>query len=183
MSVDRLSPTGRIGAALLSQVLTLSACGQAQVAPTRPAMQVLGEPVSLAVNGFNYTDLPIDYFSVGGAGSDVVVSSPTSGGGGTSCCVTWRPGSTLPRPMKIEWMRYVDGVQRWCEKTVELRGPVPDKPTALGVHFMPDGDIRVEITQGEADPKLKLGRFSASQRKETGNVVHDEETARCRNGR
>lgn len=151
--------------------------------PAAPAVET-GPPVSLAINGFNYTDLPISYFSVNGqGGSNIVVSSSTSGGGGTVCCASWRPGSRLPRPVTVEWLRVVNGRDRWCEKTVQLNGPVPDRPTALGVHFMPDGDIQVEMTRGEADPKLKLERFSAGKRKESGNVIYDEQVARCRDVR
>ncbi|AKI99144.1 Hypothetical protein AA314_00771 [Archangium gephyra] len=41
------------------------------------------EPISLEINGFNYTDLYIDNFSVNGnSGGNLYVSSPTSGGGG-----------------------------------------------------------------------------------------------------
>ena len=160
----------------------LSACAQPQqVAAPQVPQQTLGEPVSLAINGFNYTDEYIDQVVVAGVGGgNLFVSSPTSGGGKTACCATWRSGTPLPRPIKVEWTR---DRKRWCEKTVQLLGPVPEKPTALGVHFMPNGDIQVEITRGEADPKLKLDRFNAGQRKEAGNVIHDEETARCRDGR
>jgi hypothetical protein len=96
------------------------------------------------------------------------------------CCVTWRPGTKLPSPIHVEWIRYVNDKRRWCQKTVMLTGPVPANPTAIGVHFMPDGDIQVELTEGEADPKLRLTRFDAGHRKEIGNVIHDEATASCR---
>jgi Protein of unknown function (DUF3304) len=165
--------------------VALVACGQTPtINPEASPPQSYGPPVSLAINGFNYTDLPVDYFSIGSAGGgNIFVSSPTSGGGKTSCCFTWHPISRLPMPVKVEWMRNIEGKRRWCEKTVQLKGPIPDKPTAFGVHFMQDGDIQVEITQGEADPKLRLARFDAGKRKESGNVIHDEETARCRDGR
>ena len=144
-----------------------------------------GKPKMLAINGFNYTDLYIDDFSVGSSGGgNLFVSSPTSGGGGTSCCVVLYPGAPLPRPVTIEWMRSLDGKkQRWCKKTVELTGPIPANPTAFGVHFMPDGEIQVEVTQGEADPKLRLERFNAGHRKAEGNVIHDEQKAVCKDGR
>jgi Protein of unknown function (DUF3304) len=161
----------------LSAALALSACGQL-------AAQPLGEPAGLAINGFNYTDLVISHFSVQHqGGGNIYVSSPTSGGGGTVCCVTWRPGTKLPKPIQVEWLRVVNNKDRWCKKTVMLNGPVPANPTAIGVHFMPDGDIQIELTEGEADPKLKLQSFDAGRRKEIGNVIHDEETASCKDGR
>jgi Protein of unknown function (DUF3304) len=172
-----------------SAALGLSACGQiaAQGAPATelPALaQPLGKPVGLAINGFNYTDLVIELFSVAyQGGGNIYVSSPTSGGGGTVCCVTWRTGTKLPKPIQVEWLRVVNNKDRWCRKTVMLTGPVPANPTAIGVHFMPDGDIQIELTEGEADPKLKLNRFDAGRRKEIGNVIHDEETASCKDGR
>ena len=99
------------------------------------------------------------------------------------CCVTWRPGTKLPRPIQVEWMRVVNNKDRWCKKTVMLTGPVPASPTAIGVHFMPDGDIQVELSEGYPDVKLKLTNFDDGRRKETGNVIHDEEAASCKDGR
>jgi hypothetical protein len=151
--------------------------------PPPPGWTYTGtEPAMLAVNGFNYTDLPIDSFSVGGAGGgNIFVSSPTSGGGGTSCCVTLYPGAVLPQPMTVRWMRYFgQGRSRWCEKTVLLQGPIPDKPTAVGVHFMPDGDIHLEVARGYPKLKLRIENFDDGRRKAIGNVIHDEEVARCK---
>lgn len=169
--------------------VVLSACGQIAArstpsAETQVTAQPLGKPVGLAINGFNYTDLVISHFSVQHqGGGNIYVSSPTSGGGGTVCCVTWRPGTKLPRPIQVEWMRVVNNKDRWCKKTVMLTGPVPASPTAIGVHFMPDGDIQVELSEGYPDVKLKLTNFDDGRRKETGNVIHDEEAASCKDGR
>jgi hypothetical protein len=80
-------------------------------------------------------------------------------------------------------MRLVNGKDRWCTKTVQLTGPIPENPTAFGVHFMPDGDIQVEVTQGEADLKLRLERLNAGHRKAEGNVIYDEQKAVCKDGR
>jgi Protein of unknown function (DUF3304) len=176
-------------ALMWTAALGLSGCGQiaAQGAPSaesRGTVQAPGKPVSLAINGFNYTDIAIDLFSVAHqGGGNILVSSPTSGGGGTVCCLTWRPGTKLPKPILVEWMRYANKKQRWCQKTVMLNGPVPANPTAIGVHFMPDGDIQLELSEGYPEVKLKLATVSDGFRKETGNVIHDEETASCKDGR
>ena len=163
----------------------LSACSQPHAAPKpQPTMQPVGPPVSLAINGFNYTDLVISYFAINGnGGSNILVSSPHEGGGKTTCCVTWRPGTPLPQPVTIEWMRNLDGKRRWCTKTAEIKGPVPDRPTAIGVHFMPDGDIQVILTEGYGQPIVRLEYFDEGHRHQTGNVVHDEKVARCRDER
>lgn len=140
-----------------------------------------GRSAMLAVNGFNYTDLSIDAFSVEGAGGgNIFVSSPTSGGGGTSCCVLMFAPDRLPQPITVRWMRYLNHRDRWCEKTVMLKGPVPEHPTALGVHFMPDGDIQLEVTSGYPHLKLRLKNFDDGHRYASGNVIHDEEVARCK---
>lgn len=171
--------------AWLSAALAMTACGQlaAQGAATSESAtraEPLGKPVSLAINGFNYTDAYIASFEVNyQGGGNLYVSSPTSGGGGTVCCVTWRPGTHLPKPIKVKWSR---DRKRWCEKTVMLNGPVPAHPTAMGVHFMPDGDIQVELSEGYPKLKLKLESFDDGRRKEFGNVIHDEETASCKDG-
>lgn len=171
--------THTLGAAALLTLLV--GCAGAAKTAADPDPARYGPPVNLAINGFNYTDLPVDYFWVGASGGgNIFVSSPTSGGGGTSCCVTWHPITRLPQPVKVEWMRNIGGKRRWCEKTVQLTGPVPDKPTAFGVHFMPDGDIQVEITRGYPKMRLFLDHFDLGRRHETQNVIHDESTARCR---
>ena len=175
-------------AAALSVLISLTSCGQIAEQESRPAepvaaFQPLGEPVGLAINGFNYTDLPIDFFSVAHqGGGNILPSMPTSGGGGTVCCVRWRPGTALPKPMIVEWSRYSDRGWRTCKKTVMLKGPVPANPTAIGVHFMPDGDVQLEITAGYPDVKLKLNRFQPGLRNETSNVIHDEASASCKDG-
>jgi hypothetical protein len=142
-----------------------------------------GESTGLGIVGLNYTDLVIEYFSVNGqGGGNIAVSSPTGGGGGTVCCIVWHPGTVLPVPVKIEWMRRVGKQRRWCRKTVMLDGPVPDQPTDFAVHFMPSGDINVEITRYYPDLKLKLDNYDYGHRRKEGNVVYDEQAALCRYG-
>ncbi len=176
-----------VRAALIGMALLLSACGhlapQDSTPPSSHSQQPLGAPVSLAINGFNYTDLVISSFSVQyQGGGNIYVSSPTSGGGGTVCCLTWRPGTKLPRPIHVRWMRVVEDKDRWCEKTVMLHGPVPAQPDSIGVHFMPDGDIQVELSEGYPQLKLRLQSFDDGRRKETGNVIHEKESS-CKDGR
>jgi hypothetical protein len=162
---------------------SMAACASGTAPPEASNATVSHKPVMLAINGFNYTDLYIDSFSVnGGGGGNLFVSSPTSGGGGTECCVVLVPGASLPQPLNVEWVRWTDAHHSvTCHKTVMLKGPIPSHPTALGVHFMPNGDIEVEVTDGEADPKLRLERFDRGHRHSSGNVVHDE-SAECVHG-
>ncbi|MBT9527433.1 MAG: DUF3304 domain-containing protein [Rhizobacter sp.] len=178
----------RRAAAATVAALALSACAQPtppqEPAGTQSVPKFDGKPKMLAINGFNYTDLTISSFSVGASGGgNIFVSSPTSGGGSTSCCVVLYPGAALPRPVTIEWMRLVNGKDRWCKKTVQLTGPIPENPTAFGVHFMPDGEIQVEVTQGYPKLKLRLANHNDGHRKAEGNVIHDEEKAVCKDGR
>lgn len=141
---------------------------------------VITQPVSLEINGFNYTDLYIDSFEVNGqGGGNLFVSSPTSGGGGGVCCVSFWPGTKLPVQLTIKWTR---DRKRWCEKEALLTGPVPANPRYLGVHFFPDGHIEAEITENDPEPRLRLERADRGQRKESGNSVADEQTARCKDG-
>lgn len=142
-----------------------------------------GGPVGLGIHGFNYTDLPIELFSVGSSGGgNIFVSSPTSGGGGTTCCYTWYQDTRISMPVEVEWMRTVNGKERWCVKTVILHGPYPDDPFAIAIHFMPDGDVIPEITAGFPDVKLSLERFDPGHRKADVNTTHDEQVAQCRYG-
>jgi len=147
---------------------------QAEEAP------VITQSVSLEIDGFNYTDLYIDSFEVNGqGGGNLFVSSPTSGGGGGVCCVSFNPGTKLPLQLRIKWTR---DRKRWCEKEALLTGPVPANPRYLGVHFYPDGHIEAEITENDPEPRLRLERVDRGKRKESGNTVADEQTARCKDG-
>ncbi|WP_257458771.1 DUF3304 domain-containing protein [Archangium lipolyticum] len=138
------------------------------------------EPISLEINGFNYTDLYIDSFEVNGrGGGNIFVSTPESGGGGGTCCASWWPDPKDPMPLKIKWTR---GGDRWCEKEVLVTGPVPANPRHLGVHFFPDGHIEAEVTEQFPEVKLRLESVSPVERKKTGNKVADEQVARCQNG-
>ncbi|ATB29600.1 hypothetical protein MEBOL_003055 [Melittangium boletus DSM 14713] len=137
------------------------------------------KPIELTLYGLNYTDLYIDSFSVSGiGGANIPVSSPTAGSSGGVCCMPWYPGAALPIPIKVSWTR--DNKRR-CEKEVMITGPVPPNPENFAVHFFPDGHIEIELTEGYPELKLRLERFSATQRKESGNVVLDEQVARCKN--
>lgn len=160
----------------------LVACNEPKTEPAAldEGATVIKKRVALEINGFNYTDLYIDSFEVNGqGGGNLFVSSPTSGGGGGVCCVSFSPGSKLPIKLNIKWTR---DQKRWCEKEAFVTGTVPANPRHLGVHFFPDGHIEAEITEHYAEPKLKLERAFREERKESGNTVADEQTARCRDG-
>lgn len=148
--------------------------GQAgQAAETPPSL----EPISLEINGFNYTDLYIDNFSVNGnSGGNLYVSSPTSGGGGSTCCASWFRNMTVPMRLEITWTR---DRKRWCTKEVHTTGPTPAHPHHLAVHFFPDGHIEAGLSEDLPEPKLRLERASPTERKKSGNTVSDEQVARC----
>lgn len=175
-------------ASIFFTLALISACEQSALEPrhqpkSQTSTSYFNKPVGLAINGFNYTDRVIELFSINNqGGGNIAVSSPTSGGGKTTCCLTWYPGSQLSRPAAIEWMRYKNDKEFWCKKTVMLEAPFPEKPTDVSVHFMPDGDIKVEFTEGQPNLKLSLNRFDPGHRKETNNTVLDEQTAECRYG-
>lgn len=137
-------------------------------------------PIELTVVGLNYTDLSIYSFSVGGiGGATIAVSSPITGGGGGVCCLRWYPGAQLPIPVKVKWTR---DNKRFCEKEALITGPEPLRPRHLGVHFFPDGHIELKLTEEYPAPLLRLERFSETQRKQSDNVVLDEQVARCKDG-
>lgn len=140
----------------------------------------LREPISLGINGFNYTDVAIDSFSVNSVwGGNIYVSTPTSGGGGTTCCYTLHTLSSQPVPINIKWMRYTNQKQHWCRRTITYAGLVPANPTDLNVHFMPDGEIEIDITNGPSTLKIALPHFSPAFRNASGNVIRDQDKAAC----
>lgn len=175
-------------ASILFTLALLAACDPSTLEPRhQPKPQASSsyftKPAGLGIHGFNYTDRVIELFSIDGrGGGNIAVSSPTSGGGKTTCCLRWYPGSQLSRPVKIEWMRYKNDKEFWCKKTVMLKAPFPEKPTDVAVHFMPDGNIEVELTEGYPELKLRLENYDDGHRRKEGNTVHDEQTAECRDG-
>ena len=178
----------RAGWVLGGALLLMSACSQSksdaksvkQPAPAAEERPILTQRVSLEINGLNYTDLYIDGFLVNGqGGGNIFVSTPTSGGGKSACCVSFWPGAELPATLKIKWTR---DNNRWCEAEAVLKQFVPPNPQHLGIHFYPDGHIEAEITEEFPPLRLKLETFNNGQRKESGNVVMDEQTARCKDG-
>lgn len=176
----------------LGGLLMLSACRRSQSdeaakppdAATPKLQQILppAREVELALVGFNYTDLAIESFSVDhqGGGGNIEVSSPTSGGGGDVCCVRVDLNSPLPYSVLVQWTR---DLKRWCEKEVQVKGPMPAHPGFFAVHFFPDGHLEAEITEAPPVLRLSLERFASDARKATGNTVADEKTARCHDGR
>lgn len=182
---ERLSTSGGawLGLLLLAASCKQPATETKPVEPTPATTQessALTKPVSLEINGYNYTDLAIDSFEVNGqGGGDLSVSSTTSGGGKATCCLGLSPGTKFPVELTIQWTR---DRKRWCEKTVQLAAPVTANPRHIGVHFFPDGRIEAELTEDYADLKLKLDRVDVGRRKPAGNSVQDEQSARCRDG-
>jgi hypothetical protein len=125
------------------------------------------KPVMLGITSYNYTDRYIDSFFVGGqGGGDVELSTDISGGGKTSCCIGYNPRRPLPVQMKVEWNwgRVEDAsgkvikVMEHAETTSELRGPVPENPRFLEVHFMPDRTVQLRITAESSNPMLIIDR-------------------------
>ncbi|HEY4542845.1 MAG TPA: hypothetical protein VIG66_10795, partial [Noviherbaspirillum sp.] len=49
------------------------------------------------------------------------------------------------------------------ETIAELRGPIPEDPQQLEVHFMPDGSVQLRITHEYSLPMVIIER-SAGQR-------------------
>lgn len=169
--------------ALLPACTTRNASAYSQEQDYSPET-FLREPISLGINGFNYTDVAIDSFSVNSVwGGNIVVSTPTSGGGGTTCCYTLHTLSSKPIPINIKWMRYINERQHWCRKTVIHTGPIPTNPTDLNVHFMPSGEIEIDITNGPSNPKLHLTRFSPAFRNSSQNIINNPDKAVCNDGR
>lgn len=121
----------------------------------------------LGIVGYNYTHRYIHTFSVGGqGGGNVGLSTPTSGGGGTVCCIGYNPRRELPIKMKVRWTfgykRDAQGqivVPAETHETIaELRGPIPEDPQQLEVHFMPDGSVQLRITHEYSLPMVIVER-------------------------
>ena len=120
------------------------------------------EPKMLGITGYNYTDRYIDGFSVNGQGGTNMGAH--TNGSGEACCIVWRPGTALPAPMFVEWTYGIEGnlqtgeIYREPEThrvEIELKGPVPQNPTILVVHFYPDNTVQLEVAEDYPQPRVK----------------------------
>ncbi|MGQ0599857.1 DUF3304 domain-containing protein [Aquabacterium sp.] len=154
--------------------------GNSQVSTAKDASG-LPQAQALLIQGYNYTDMFIDSFTVNGAGGgNIFVSSPTAGGGGSVCCYSFNPSARRPIPLKIRWAaaycmehkaspysfgpRFVDERKTlWKEAVVPL-SEVSTPAMALEVHFYPDGHVEAAVTPGYSPPRLKLPITADEQR-------------------
>jgi hypothetical protein len=124
---------------------------------------------NLEINGFNYTDLYIDSFSVNSqGGGNIFVSSPTSGGGGSVCCIGWHDSYEPPIIVTVEWSY---DREHYCKQEVTIEEPYPENPNHLGVHFFQDGHVEVNVTEDYPELKLILEHANHEERKESGNEI------------
>ena len=122
---------------------------------------------NLEINGFNYTDLYIDSFSVNSqGGGNVFVSSPTSGGGGGVCCIGWDSSYEPPITVVVEWTYDRETA---CRQEVTIEEPYPENPNHIGIHFFQDGHVEATVSEDYPELKLVLEHFNHEERKESGN--------------
>lgn len=138
---------------------------------------------SLTLLGYNYTDHEIGSFEVNGqGGGNLEVSEGVNGGGGRICCVTVYSPMPQAQPVTIKWNPIDD---KWCEQTVMLAPPLPAKPENFEVHFYPDGQIEVAVSEGMgSDSRMLLPAKHRNSRHqdESQNVDNSSKFARCRIG-
>ena len=115
------------------------------------------KPVTLSLIAYNYTGRYIDSYAVDGQGGGSVQET----GSGVVCCLSFRPDSKLPFTVKVEWLLadkrdFVNN--KWIAMPDEKRsaiatvtGPIPERPSSFETHFLPNGEVFVQIT-GYAQP-------------------------------
>lgn len=174
---------------IISLILFIGGCDPQQAAGKAPSVgsQMSAEPApdgiyNLTITGYNYTNTGISSFEVDGqGGGNINVSSPTSGGGGSVCCLIVRAPLRVPQPVTIKWSR---DVETWCEQTVLLQPPLPEKPEYFEVHFYEDGHLEVAVTESASSPRLRLERRGPGRRHPNMNmnVINDSKFSRCKIG-
>jgi hypothetical protein len=132
----------------------------------------LGTPLSLTLQGFNYTDKYIDRFQVDGlGGGNIFVSTETNGGGKSACCVSYVLGASA-RKVKIRWQtdacRFNERISRgqkysnihsfFKEVEVQVDRDIPEHPRYFEVHFYPDGHVEAAMTEQASRPRLILSK-------------------------
>lgn len=116
------------------------------------------KPVTLSMIGYNYTGRYIDSYAVDGQGASNLYEN--AAGGSVVCCLSFRPDSKLPFTVKVEWVfgreedaqRRVTRPQEKRSAIATVYGPIPKEPSEFETHFLPDGSVRVFITEMRSDP-------------------------------
>jgi hypothetical protein len=126
---------------------------------------------TLTIYGYNYTDRYIDSFRVNGqGGGNLFLSAPNGGGGKGVCCVSWWPGTKLPKMVRIDWvgsyckqrLTNSSGESRdwtqpiWKTAWVEITGPVPAEPNYFEVHIYNGDRVEVALTETWSRPRVIL---------------------------
>jgi hypothetical protein len=159
---------------IMATFLILCACGQAHSEKDGTiARKSYAEPVSLAIEGYNYTNRHIDTFTVDGqGGGNLYVSSPTSGGGGTVCCISYRPGTTV-NTVTVRWQSGAcyyhvrsstsdDVYDRYHlfykEQEVTVSDEIPLEAKYMEIHFYPDGSVKAAVTDHASPPRFSLSK-------------------------
>ena len=137
---------------------------------------------NLTIYGYNYSDSGISSFEVNGqGGGNLTVSTATSPGGSSVCCVSIYAPLLAPQPVTIKWSR---DTETWCSQVATLKPPLPARPKYFEVHFYPDGQIEVAVTEEASKPRLRLERDGPGSRHadEAMNVNNDTKRGNCRRG-
>ncbi|MCA3164442.1 MAG: DUF3304 domain-containing protein [Burkholderiales bacterium] len=115
------------------------------------------KPVTLSLIAYNYTGRYIDSYAVDGQGGGNAYE--TTAGGRVVCCLSFRPDSKLPFTVKVDWVfgreedaqRRVTRPQEKRSAIATVYGPIPERPSSFETHFLPNGEVFVQIT-GYAQP-------------------------------
>jgi hypothetical protein len=132
-----------------------------------------GRTVQLEIFGYNYTNRPIDQFTVNGqGGANIVLSSAGSGGSGGTCCVSYTPGQK-DFSVEVRWTTHscqytqdtgtgegTYDATYYFYKTVSVPVDISnaESPQNIEVHFYPDGSVQAGISQLMSLPRLKLSK-------------------------
>ena len=100
---------------------------------------------AMDITGINYTDTVVEAFAVNGYPGPNVY--PHGGGGAFVCCISvpevWKPGMTVT-------VRWTDdrnaNLVPWKSKVVEIPQYRPDERDIFVVHFFPNDEVKVLVT-------------------------------------
>lgn len=143
---------------------------QAEARVDQPA-EYQGKIVDLAIVGYNYTNRYIADFHVNSnGGGNIMASTPTSGGGGTVCCAPYIPGMKAYK-VTVRWQagacmfhtyssaskeKFDEIYPFYKEAEVPVTEAFVSLPQFMEVHFYPDGQVAVTVTDTESPPRLLL---------------------------
>jgi len=144
---------------LMASTLLMTGCQRVSSEPA--ATTVSNATVPAGITGINHTSTYIAAFFVNDAYGGNISKRGEGGGGGTvTCCLPVPEHYTNGLKVHVRWNASNSSQDHWQERDVEV-DPYPDGGGNAWVNFLPDGAVRIIVTNENLWGDSYQGPFKA----------------------